>query len=186
MKNQVISCLLALCIAISPAGNSQAQSSVLVASNGEASFVSEAPLEIIMAKSKALKGAIDLSKNSFAFAVSMRSFEGFNSELQKEHFHENYLESELYPEARFSGKLVEAIDYQQNGIYQVRAKGLFSIHGVTVEQIIRGDINVNEHAIDINSTFSIRLEDYDIKVPRIVNEKIAPEVTIHMKIRFNR
>ena len=59
--------------------------------HGKVSFLSEAPLELIKAASDKLKGAIDKTQNTFAFAVDIHSFKGFNSDLQREHFHENYM-----------------------------------------------------------------------------------------------
>ncbi len=55
----------------------------------------------------------------------MESFQGFNSTLQREHFNENYIESDKYPEARFSGKVIEDIDFSKDGTYIIRAKGNF-------------------------------------------------------------
>ena len=78
--------------------------------NGIISFRSEAQLELISASSSNLIGLIDLSNRTFVFKVIIRTFRGFNSALQQEHFNEKYLESEKYPEAFFSGKIIEDLD----------------------------------------------------------------------------
>ena len=52
----------------------------------------------------------------------MRSFQGFNSPLQKEHFNENYVESDKFPDASFKGKVIEDVDLSKDGTYEVRAK----------------------------------------------------------------
>jgi hypothetical protein len=54
----------------------------------------------------------------------MRSFQGFNSPLQKEHFNENYVESDKFPEASFKGKIIEDQDLTVDGTYELRAKGI--------------------------------------------------------------
>src|SRR3954469_16830682 len=77
------------------------QTSIYQTVNGIIYFRSEAPLELIRASSDQLIGAIDLDKKIFNFKILMRSFEGFNNPLQKEHFNENYVESDKYPEASF-------------------------------------------------------------------------------------
>src|SRR5258706_14622796 len=64
--------------------------------NGKISFKSEAPLELIRASSDQLIGLLDNDKKNFSFKINIRSFQGFNSPLQKEHFNENYLESDKY------------------------------------------------------------------------------------------
>jgi len=146
--------------------------------NGLVSFTSEAPLETIFAESKELRGIIDTSKNTFAFSVAMVTFEGFNSPLQKEHFNENYMESTMYPTATFSGKIIESIDYLQLGIVEIRAKGVLNIHGVKQERIIKGTIEVGDNRLKIHSEFSITMIDYNIRTPKIVHQKIAPEISL--------
>ncbi len=163
-----------------------AQSNVLVSTNGKLKFTSDAPLEIIEAHTDKLKGAIDQSKNTFAFSVEIKSLKGFNSELQREHFHENYLETEKFPTATFSGKFIEQIDYATNGIYSIRAKGFLSIHGIQKERIIKGTVNINKGIIHIDADFTVRLGDHDIKVPKIVYSKIAEEIKVDFKIQFKQ
>ena len=102
-----------------------AQPAIYTVEKGHVSFTSEAPLEVIKANSKQLRGAMNLDENTFAFVVSTRSFEGFNSPLQKEHFNEKYLESDLYPNTTFTGKIIEKIDFSTPGEYKLRAKGTF-------------------------------------------------------------
>jgi hypothetical protein len=46
----------------------------------------------------------------------MQTFEGFNSALQREHFNENYIESNRFPDASFNGKIIEDIDFAKDGI----------------------------------------------------------------------
>lgn len=158
----------------------------LVEENGKVSFLSEAPLELIRAKSDRLRGAIDRAQNTFAFAVDIHSFKGFNSDLQREHFHENYMQTEKMPIASFSGKFIDPVDFTVNGSYVVRAKGIFSIHGVQKERIIKGVINVGSNSIDVDAVFTVKLEDHDIKVPKIVYEKIAEEIRVEISIRFKK
>src|SRR5688572_1480480 len=88
---------------------------------GTVKFISVAPLETIKAESHSLKGIIDTSQNTFAFSITINSFQGFNSALQEQHFYENYMETGLFPLATFSGKIIELIDYSTPGNYNVRA-----------------------------------------------------------------
>ncbi len=50
-------------------------------------------------------------QNILPSGLKVNSFKGFNSALQKEHFNENYMESENFPYASFEGKIIEDIDY---------------------------------------------------------------------------
>ena len=76
-----------------------AGSGVYYTGNGVVTFRSEAAQELISGTSNILHGLIDIEKRTFAFRVLIRSFKGFNSGLQEQHFNENYLESEKFPEA---------------------------------------------------------------------------------------
>ena len=133
------------------------QPGIYTSNNGTVTFRSEAPFELINATSREMKGAVDISKNNFAFRIRIRSFEGFNSPLQREHFNENYMESEKYPEATFNGKIIETINYEQKGKYTIRAKGILTIHGVEQERIIKSEMELTGKSILINSSFTVLL-----------------------------
>lgn len=145
---------------------------------GTIKFISKAQLELIQASSDKLQGIINTATNQFAFLIDMKSFQGFNSGLQRQHFNENYIESEKFPQGRFSGKVIEQIDYTQNGVSEVRAKGELDIHGQKQVRIIKAKITVNGNQISIDAQFLIPLSDHNITIPKIVNQKIATEIEV--------
>ena len=148
--------------------------------SGRIDFRSDAPLEIIRASSNDLLGVLDISKNNFSFKVVIRSFEGFNSPLQKEHFNENYLESDKYAEASFKGKIIEDADLTVDGTYEVRAKGNLTIHNVMQERIIKCAVTVKNKIITIHSNFTILLSDHNIPIPKVVYQKLANEIKVEV------
>jgi len=145
---------------------------------GEISFTSNAKLELINAASKKIHGRIDPATGQFAFIVKIQSFEGFNSNLQREHFNENFMETDKYFEATFAGKIIEPIDFAKDGIYDVRAKGTLTIHGKKQTRIIPAKIQIEKGKLKISSEFSVPLADHDIKVPQLITEKIATEINV--------
>ena len=149
-------------------------------SKGNISFSSDAPLELITATSSELKGLIETEKKTFAFSVKVRSFKGFNSGFQKEHFNENYLESDKYPDATFTGKIIEDIDFTKNGVLSVRAKGILTVHGVPKERIIKSDMTIKNGAIFIKANFTVLLSDHNIPIPKVVHEKLASEIKVEV------
>ena len=155
-------------------------------SNGNVSFLSDAPLEDITATSNDLKGALDTEGRTFLFSVDVNTFQGFNSGLQEEHFNENYLETSRYPKVTFQGKIVEDIDLTREGTYEVRAKGMLEIHGIRQERIIKGTITVHNERLTVDATFAVLLEDHDIKIPRVVYQKISPEIVITLHAEMER
>src|SRR5579859_6078511 len=149
---------------------------------GEISFTSNAKLELINAASKKIHGRIDPATGQFAFIVKIQSFEGFNSNLQREHFNENFMETDKYFEATFAGKIIEPIDFTRDGIYDVRAKGNLTIHGKKQTRIIPGRIQIDKGTLKIVSDFTVPLADHEIKVPQLITEKIATEIMVKLNV----
>lgn len=149
-------------------------------SNGEIYFKSDAPLEVIEARSKEMRGLIDPEKKTFAFSVAMETFKGFNSPLQQVHFNENYMETRIHPKSTFSGKIIEQLDFSQDGTYEVRAKGKLNIHGIEQERIIKSTVVVKGNTIKLTSEFTVLLEEHGITIPKIVYQKIADEIKVNV------
>ena len=156
----------------------KASAQVLVVESGTVSFFSKAPKELIEARSTDLKGGLDAAKGTFYFKIDIATFHGFNSPLQRQHFNENYMESAAHPHAIYNGKLIETFDLAQDGTYTVRTKGKFTVHGVTVERIMPATVTVKDGMVALRSDFSVPLMDHRIKIPRVVYEKLAPEIAV--------
>lgn len=149
--------------------------------SGSILFTSNAQLELIKASSDKVQGLLDPSTNQFAFTIDVKSFQGFNSELQREHFNEKYMESEKFPRARFSGKIIEQIDLLGDGTHDVRAKGDLEIHGQKQTRIIRSKVTIKNGTATIESAFLVPLADHNISIPSIVSQKIATEIEVNFK-----
>lgn len=145
------------------------------------SFTSNAELELITASTDQVQGLIDPASQEFAFMVDVSSFEGFNSRLQREHFNEKYMESDRYPKARFSGKIIEPVDFSTNGSHQVRAKGELEIHGQKQTRIIKSTLVIDNGIVRIESRFLVPLTDHNISIPSIVSQKIATEIEVEFE-----
>ena len=169
-------------ISILLAVNLSSQDNILKTYNSKISFVSNAPLETIKASTKKLTGIINISNNNFSFRISMNTFEGFNNPLQKEHFFENYMEVNQYPESIFTGKIIEPINNTAN--QKLRAKGMLTIHGKTNEVLIDVIVGFDGEKLSFKSNFDVLLEDYDINVPKIVSQKISPVINVEVNGQF--
>lgn len=144
-------------------------------------FTSNAELELITATTDQVQGLIDPATNKFAFTVEVKSFQGFNSALQREHFNEKYLESEKYPRARFSGKIIEPINFSVDGTYNVRAKGVLDIHGQQQTRIIKSKVTLEGGILYLETAFFVPLADHNISIPTLVSQKIATEIEVAFK-----
>ncbi len=163
-----------------------APSSVYTIKKSTVLFHSNAKLELIKANSGELKGIIDAEKREFAFSIDIKSFDGFNSPLQKEHFNENYMESGKYATASFTGHIIEEDDFTKDGTYIIRAKGKFIVHGVEQERIMQGSLTVKNGVIKLLCSFTVLLSEHNIKIPRIVHEKLASEISVIVNAEFSK
>lgn len=158
--------------------NISAGQQVYLTRTGQASFISNAPLEVIKAESNEVHGAIDPAKKTFAFTIDNKSFKGFNSNLQQEHFYENYIEVQKYPSSAFKGKIIEEIDLNSLKEQTIRAKGMIDIHGVQQERIIKGTIKMVDGKMQLKADFTVLPDDHQIKIPKVVNQKIAESIEV--------
>ena len=146
---------------------------------GKVSFYSKAPLEEIEGKNKTAMAVLDSKSGALQFAVQMKGFE-FEKQLMQQHFNENYVESNKYPQAEFKGTITNNSDikYSKDGTYTAKVKGKLTIHGVTKDVESTGTIKINGGKIDANSTFNVLISDYNIKIPAIVKEKVSDSIKI--------
>jgi polyisoprenoid-binding protein YceI len=147
---------------------------------GVIKFESKALLENITATSNQTKGIVNIAQNTFAFSVEINSFKGFNSDLQKEHFNENYLESDIYTKSTFTGKLIDKFD-PTKATQTIRSKGQLEIHGVKQERIISVTLVKSGNNYTLSADFNVLLADFGISVPRIVNQKIAEIIFVTIR-----
>lgn len=158
----------------------------LLLNTGSIHFLSDAPLEQIEANSTKLKGLLLMHDRSFAFTVDINTFNGFNGSIQREHFNENYMETDKFPKASFVGKIVEDVDFKKDGKYELRAKGKLNIHGIEKERIIKVLFEVKNGRINVAASFIVKLDDHGISIPNIVNQKIAEEIKVEVFAQFNK
>lgn len=188
LNSEIANTIVALLLGVALAGFTPAsgQQSIFKTTDGTIHFKSDAPLEFIEARSRKLLGAIDPAKSTFAFTVEIQSFQGFNSALQREHFNENYLESQFYPKASFVGRIIEEVDYEKEGRHRIRAKGKLTIHGVEQERIIKSDLIIKDGKLEVEANFTVLLQEHNIRIPHIVHQKIAEEIQVSVHAIFER
>lgn len=144
-------------------------------------FFSDAPLEDIEAISEKASSIIDLESGQIVIAIPIRSFD-FEKELMEEHFNENYLESDKYPRATFRGKITNWNG--QKGKNPASAEGELEIHGVKQPVNLKGSILYEGDRLEISTIFTIKLEDYDVDIPKAVFYKIAEEVEVTANLKY--
>lgn len=150
-----------------------------IARQGQVTFFSYTSVENIEAKNNQVLSIIDLEKQEIAVSMLMRAFV-FKKDLMYEHFNESYIESDLYPQANFKGKLV---DFDVNLAKQTSTiKGTLTIHGIAKEVAIKTMIENKNNNYTLTGEFIAAVKDFNIKIPAILSSNIAK--TINLKFRF--
>lgn len=147
-------------------------------------FFSDAALEDISAKNTKVQSLFNAETGEIAFRIRISDFR-FSRKLMQEHFNEKYMESEKYPYATFSGKLLN-YDAVSTNDQQVTASGKLTIHGVTHAVDIPGTVKRVGHAFEMKSSFMVRLEHYNIAIPQLLWQNIAEEVKVTIRLRYKR
>jgi len=158
-----------------------------ITKNGHIKFYSETPVEKIEAHNRAVNSALDIATGDFVFKVLIKSFE-FEKALMQEHFNENYLESDKFPDATFTGKItnLSAIDFMKDGKYEAEVEGDLKIHGVTKKVKEKGIFEVAGEKISGKSVFMVRLADYKIKIPNTVINNISETIEVTVDVNLEQ
>jgi polyisoprenoid-binding protein YceI len=153
--------------------------------SGKIAFSSDTPIEKIEAVNDKATSVIDLATGRMEFAVLIKAFT-FEKALMQEHFNENYMESGKFPKATFKGNVnnMADVNLKEDGTYPVTVAGELTIHGVAQEVETAGVFTVKDGKITSIATFSVLTQDYDIKIPAVVRDNIAKEISVMVAVNY--
>ncbi|HEY9049527.1 MAG TPA: YceI family protein [Ohtaekwangia sp.] len=143
---------------------------------GNVAFFSDGVIEDIAADNNKVTSIFDASKGDVAYLLNIKDFT-FEKRLMQVHFNEKYMETEKFPKSSFQGKIL-GFDPAQQGVQQVKAIGKLTIHGVTRDVTFPGTAELKDNILALKSKFTVKLLDYNIKVPQIVWQNIAQQVEV--------
>ncbi|GAA4315766.1 hypothetical protein GCM10023149_12510 [Mucilaginibacter gynuensis] len=156
---------------------------IYVCKNAKISLYSEAPLENIDASSAKAVSVFNATTGDLSFSLPIRSLQ-FQKALMQEHFNENYMESDKYPNATFKGKVSQKISGTQDGTFAVNVTGVLEVHGVKQNRTIPGKITVSKGVVSLSSEFMVLCKDHNIEIPQIVFKKIAESIQIKVAATY--
>lgn len=177
-----LTAVIVLSLMLGTVGSSRAQ--IYIGKKCTISFFSATKMEDIKAVNSVSKPVLNTKNGAFAIKASQNAFI-FKSAFMQEHYNENYIESEKYPFATFTGTVNEVVDYTKDGITEVTITGNLDMHGVTLPRTIKGTIEVKNGAIFMNSKFDVKVEDHKIKVPSLYVDKIAEIIEVTFAAELN-
>jgi polyisoprenoid-binding protein YceI len=137
------------------------------------------------AASKEGTAVLKVETNEVALLVPMKTFH-FNNALLEEHFNENYLHTDKFPNATFKGKLVGFTKDQlaKDGVYNISSEGQVTLHGVTKDFKAPVKLEVKGKTATFYCNFKIKAEDHNIDIPGLVKPKLSEQTPIEATIKF--
>ena len=142
--------------------------------------------EEVKAKNNGITAIINTETGEFASLALIKGFR-FKNALMEEHFNENYAESSLYPKATFKGKIIDfSFDKLTEDSKSFKVRGELTFHGKTViMDNVPLDMSLINDEIIMSGSFKTEASAFDIKIPKIVRNKIAEdvEVTFYFKLK---
>jgi polyisoprenoid-binding protein YceI len=120
-----------------------------------------------------------------AFLVPMKTFH-FNNALLEEHFNENYLHTNKFPNGTYRGKLIgfDPSMLTKDGEYKLTSEGKVELHGVTKDFKSPVTLSVQGKTATFKCAFQIKAEDYNIEIPDLVKPKLMEATPLSATIVF--
>tara|TARA_B100001996_G_C18512574_1_gene535995 strand:- start:39 stop:581 length:543 start_codon:yes stop_codon:yes gene_type:complete len=163
----------------------QENDSKFIIKNSIIKFFSYAPLENINAENKNSVGVIDFESKEFIIKIPMNKFD-FPNNLMEKHYNDSYLETEKFPSCIFKGSISEEIDLLNNKNQQVNAIGKLELHGVSKDFKIPLNVKKNDNSIIVTSEFEIRLDEFKIKIPKLLFKNIAEVIEVNVNAELKK
>ncbi|WP_111670982.1 YceI family protein [Algoriphagus litoralis] len=158
--------------------HTEAFSQEYLTKDGEVVFLSKAPLNEFEGRSNSLNGLVNLESNLLDFFVDLNTLKtGIG--LRDRHMRENYLETDQFPFAEFTGKMSPMPTLVLGSKTAVNAQGKFKIHGVEREIEVTGFLTLLQNGkVELHASFEVLLSDYEIPLPKLVFYELAEAQTV--------
>lgn len=156
--------------------------------NGSISIYSHTDLEDVKGNNNEVVSLFNSATGSFDFKVAIKSFH-FVKAAMEDHFNdENYMETDKYPKAGFSGKISNMADvnFSKDGIYTVTVSGNLTIKDVTKPVTAKGTITVKNNKVSVQSIFTVKRKDYHVMGQSFVQSKLSDDIQITVNCDYDK
>lgn len=144
--------------------------------------------EEVKAKNKNTTAILNTENGEFAALVLVKGFR-FKNALMEEHFNENYAESDDYPKSTFKGTISNfSFKKLSTTPTAVTFNGSLTFHGKTKAlENMELIISVSEdNVILISGDFIADVSDFNIKIPKVVSNKLSKEVAVTYQFMLSK
>lgn len=105
----------------------------------------------------------------------------------EEHFNESYAESTKYPKVTFKGKIENfSLDKLNEEDQTHSIIGSLTFHGKTQQINDEVQISLQNNEIIITTSLILKPEDFDIKLPKIIRNKVAKTVNVSINFKLSQ
>ena len=140
--------------------------------------------EPVEATNKSTTAIININSGEIASLLFVKAF-NFRVALMQEHFNENYMDSSTFPKATFKGSIS---NFNFSNISSTEKKhllkGILTVRGVEKEIETLATFSKKEDKLLMVTSFGVKPEDFNIKIPKIVSRKIAGTINISLAYEF--
>jgi polyisoprenoid-binding protein YceI len=152
-----------------------------ITKTGEINFEASVPsFEEVKAQNKTATFVLNTETGEIAALALIKGFR-FKIALMEEHFNENYIESNKYPKATFKGKIAAfEMDKLSDSYKEFNIKGTLELHGKSKEITVPAKIKKSGEGIELTTNFSVNTDDFNIKIPKMVSNKVSKKVNISL------
>ncbi len=153
-----------------------------ITKSGLVAFEASVPsFEEIKAENNKVTAILKTDTGKIAVLGLVQGFR-FKIALMEEHFNESYAESEQYPKTLFLGKIIDFSKekFKNEEAVAVILEGDFTFHGVTKQIRTPATMSYKDTHYILSTNFSLTAANYNIKIPKIVRNKIADDVSVQL------
>ncbi|WP_292945362.1 YceI family protein [Olleya sp. UBA1516] len=136
--------------------------------------------EPIEAKNESTTVILNTETGAIAALLFVKAFH-FEIALMQEHFNENYMDSDKFPKATFKGQLIDFnMKHLSSEDKEFQLKGTLTIRGKDKLIATVAKLKKQHNKIVITSNLTVKPEEFDIKIPGIVRDKIAKSINLNL------
>lgn len=140
---------------------------------------SVAAFEPVEATNKSTSVVLKTDTGELAALLFIKAFR-FRIALMEEHFNENYMDSDTFPKATFSGNVENFGLADIGNSKEFKIKGTLTVRGIKKEIETMGTFTKKGGSLRLKASFSVQPQDFDIKIPAIVRKKIAETIILYL------
>jgi polyisoprenoid-binding protein YceI len=155
---------------------------------GTITFFSKGLIEDIKAQNKKVTSFLNKSTGEVLINMNHTDFK-FDNKLMKEHYNENFMESEKYPKGEFKGT-IESVSslssLEENKEITLPVTGILKMHNVEKERTINVTFKRVGNTLVTSANFDIYLEDHHIEKPSFLMQNLADKVHVSLNLIYEK